>query len=99
MKFGKALKLLKAGERVGREAWVQNTGFIYLNPGSAEDIEEAAEESAISPHLFEQGAQDTMTRLPSINYATADGIIVPGWTPNVVDLLADDWSLVELIED
>ncbi|BEV44407.1 DUF2829 domain-containing protein [Afipia carboxidovorans] len=103
MDFGKALGLLRAGQRVARKGWNGKGMFIFLNKGNFDgaalgfkpgDQPTAGHPSTIdgiSLGLFENGAAGTSTRLPNINMRTASGATVTGWLASQNDLLADDW--------
>ena len=103
MKFSEALELALAGQAVAREG---NYAYdrIFLVKGSiavtSASIEAApghtaGETSDLPLQYFEPGDEDTVSRLPRFDAKDANGNTVVGWTPTLVDMLAEDWDLAE----
>lgn len=107
MNFGKALKALKKGKSVARSGWNGKGMYIYLNkgsfdgellgftPGEKVNSKHGSSIDGIKLGLFENGAKETVTRLPNINMKSATGSTVTGWLASQTDLLAEDWEIVE----
>lgn len=97
LNFGGALEQLKHGAKVERIGWNKHHQFLWLNKGSkAEPVNEGEIVEGIKfDGMFVQGDTGTVTRLPNINMHTAEGYTITGWVPSQVDMLAEDWVIVE----
>ena len=49
----------------------------------------------ISIGMFDNGDIGTICRMPSFQMFNANGNIVDGWLPSIIDILADDWMIIE----
>ena len=86
MNFGKALELLKAGEKVGREGWNGKGMFLFLVSGSSFAVNR--------PPLLGIYPEGTIINYcPHIDMKTADNKVVP-WLASQTDVLAEDWILI-----
>lgn len=100
MKFTEALPLLLAGTAMERLN-DYNVLAIYIVKGSidltesviAASVDSSDEDttSSIPFRYFEPGDKGTTTRLPRFDAKMVGGNTLTGWTPTLVDLLADDW--------
>jgi hypothetical protein len=85
--FGDALKALKDGKKVCRAGWNGKGMFLFFVPGSCFKVSR--------PPLLGIYTEGTDVRYaPHIDLKAADGTVVP-WTASQVDVLADDWQVVE----
>lgn len=86
--FGHALYLLKKGYKVARQGWNGKNMFIYIQKGTTitkdmarnEVLKEIDGDIAINSH---------------IDMKTADNKIMIGWSANQLDMLSNDWVIVE----
>jgi hypothetical protein len=79
--FSTALLHLKSGRRVARDGWNgKGMWLVLIDPGNA-------------MHTSAAGSFDMQ---PCIGMKTADGNMQPGWLASQADMLADDWSVVEV---
>ena len=84
MNFGKAIEALKKGERVARNWWNGKGMFLFLvKPVGIEYKKELPEQYEYCEHI------------ESIAMKTADDKILVGWNASQVDVLAEDWEIVE----
>lgn len=88
MNFSDALTAIKQGHRVAREGWNGKGMFVFLVPGSVFKVNR-------EPLLSILGEGTEVQYHGHIDMKTAQGYIVP-WLASQADLLADDWSIVEL---
>jgi hypothetical protein len=105
LNFGRAIEALKEGKKVARNGWNGKGMFLYLKEGvvnSAYVLEEEAagetlktEFNGVSAKLFEPHAGDLVTVYPSICMWTATQEIVLSWNASTIDMLAEDWCIVE----
>ena len=85
--FGKAVKLLKEGNKVARIGWNGKNMFLFLVPGSTFKVSRPP-----LLGIYEEGTEINYN--PHIDMKTADGSIVP-WLASQTDVLAEDWVLVD----
>lgn len=88
MNFSQALEAIKDGKRVAREGWNGKRMFVFLVPGSNFAVNR-------EPLLSILGEGTNVTYRPHIDMRDAEGKIVP-WLASQTDILADDWSVVEV---
>ncbi len=84
--FGKAVELLKEGDRVYRQGWNGKGMFLFLVKGEA-----VAE--AIEDHYGDPEAKGVHKVHDAIYMHTAQGDLVP-WLASQTDVLADDWIYI-----
>lgn len=95
MSFGHAIHALKAGHRVARAGWNGKGMWLALTPGS-EIPASAARSGAVKAKVDNERGINTVQILPHIDMRAADGTIVVGWLASQTDMLADDWTVLEL---
>jgi hypothetical protein len=82
--FGKALKALKAGDRVTRRGWNGKDMWLYHVPANAYLAQTEAAKRNIGP---------TVPYAAYVAMKTADGTVVP-WLASQTDILAEDWEVL-----
>lgn len=80
MNFGDAIRAMKDGKKVAREGWNGKGMFVFLVCPT--EIKTDANVGFYSVHQ-------------SIAMRTVDSSIVIGWLASQVDMLAEDWVIVE----
>ena len=85
--FGQAIEVLKLGKKVAREGWNGKGLFLFLVKGSTFKVNR---EPLIS--IYPEGTE--INYCPHIDMKAADGSIF-AWNPNNLDILAEDWVIVE----
>lgn len=85
MTFGDALEAMKHGERVARKGWNGKDMYVFL--AYEADFVTDADISAFDQLEVEVGDMLVMK--------TAQNTFQPGWLASQVDMLADDWYIVE----
>lgn len=82
MNFGHALELLKCGHKVSRSGWNGKGMFLFLATGK---------------EFESQNFGDSLPEIVRdvICMKTAQNTICIGWLASQLDMLADDWGLVE----
>lgn len=88
MKFGEAQDAMKNGKKVTRQVWHDKNVFAYIVFGR------------IVPAQFWTGPAECIRQggvqiSAHIDMLMADGSVCIGWNPTQVDLMADDWEVVE----
>ena len=84
--FGRALNLLKDGQRVARAGWNGKGMFLFLVPSSRFQVNRA-------PLLGIYPEGTVVDYRSHIDMKTVDGSVVP-WVASQTDLLAEDWEIV-----
>ena len=96
MNFGTALEELKQGNKVARKGWNGKGMFIYLTTGTVVPFENLKQETAKNLLCAKTLRHDGSVEFKShIDMKAADGSITIGWAPSQVDMLAEDWEVVE----
>jgi hypothetical protein len=86
MNFELALAEIKAGKKVGRAEW-KNAKGVFLVAGSTFNVNRPP-----LLGIFPEGTE--INYRPHIDMIGADGS-VGTWAPSMVDILAEDWSVIE----
>lgn len=101
MNFGQAIEALKQGKMVARKGWNGKGMFIYLVKGRLVEHEEFRGE-AINAVKMAYKLEGNVNEYPSsrivnshIDMKSADGSLVIGWLASQIDMLAEDWNIVE----
>ena len=83
MNFGEALENLKQGEKVARVGWNGKNMFLFLiKPVEIEYKKELQKQYENCEHL------------EVVALKTANNKILIGWTPDGIEMLAEDWGIV-----
>jgi hypothetical protein len=85
--FGSAIKALKEGYKVARTGWNGKSMFLFLVEGSKFQVNRAPLNK-----IYEEGTE--VEYRPHIDLKAVDGT-VGVWNPNMMDVLAEDWTTVE----
>lgn len=93
MTFGLALEAMKKGHTVARKGWNSKGMFIYIQDGSRCETENLRND-AIKDYCKSRVIQHVQIN-PHIDMKAADGSLVIGWNPSQMDMLAEDWFIVE----
>ena len=94
--FGEALKRLKDGKAVRRGCWVSLQKCVYLNKGSfPPNLQGVTRLGWVDSKHFELGDTGTLVRMPNLNLNSDTGVIVSGWAPSQIEMLAEDWMSVQ----
>jgi Protein of unknown function (DUF2829) len=94
MNFGQALELLKQGKKLARKGWNGKGMFIYLVRGT--DLKASNLRNEAKEHVGKNLKPfDNVVINSHIDMKAADGSIVVGWLASQIDMLADDWEIVE----
>lgn len=96
LSFDVALKWLKVGRKVAREAWGGRVKFAVLMPAlHLPPYNTQAPGPKVNDRTAKHIGEDTpLNSQPYFAAFIANGEWQPGWVPSVRDLLADDWFLL-----
>lgn len=102
--FGEALEFLKEGKIVQRSGWNGKGMFIFMRPKdelqtsfiidkvkSIPDNVKVYLKACVDLNPFKEDTSIEFTEYLCLK--TADNKIMNGWTPNMLDILAEDWTL------
>jgi hypothetical protein len=87
MNFGQAIHFAKLGKKIARNGWNGKGMFAYMVDGSRFQVNRAPLNS-----IFEEGT--TVDYRPHIDLKAVDGTCGV-WNPNMMDILAEDWVIVD----
>lgn len=90
--FGQAIETLKLGYCVARKGWNGKGMFLWLKPCTYIQSSWCKDEK-LKAIVDANGGE--MLAYGTICMKTADNAIVTGWTASQVDMLSNDWILVE----
>ena len=82
MNFGEALELLKEGKKVARKGWNGKGMYIFLAGVTSWGHNTVLHEELTSAY-------------DCIAMRTANSVVCFGWLASQVDMLAEDWVIVE----
>lgn len=86
MNFGKAIKLLKKGNKLARIGWNGKGMFLYYVPAASYPPSTEIAKKAFNNEDVPYGAY--------IAIKTAQGNVIP-WCASQADILAEDWEVIE----
>ncbi len=85
MRFGKALELLETGNSVYRNGWNGKGMFLYLVPANSYPAQ---------TDIAKEEFGDFVPYGAYIAIKTVQGTVEAGWRPTTMDMLADDWQML-----
>ena len=85
--FGGALTAVKAGRKIARQGWNGKGMFAFMVNGSKFQVSRAP-----LNEIYPEGTE--VEYRPHIDLKAADGTIGV-WNPNMMDIIAEDWQIVE----
>ena len=85
--FGGALTAVKHGKKIARQGWNGKGMFAFMVNGSKFQVSRAP-----LNEIYPEGTE--VEYRPHIDLKAADGTIGV-WNPNMMDILAEDWQIVE----
>ena len=85
--FGSAIEALKQGYKVARSGWNGKNMFAFYVEGSKFQVNRAPLNK-----IYEEGTE--VEYRPHIDLKAVDGT-VGVWNPNMMDILAEDWTTIE----
>ena len=95
MTFGMAIEAMKRGEKVARKGW--NGKGMWLCVPFCDGLKEVHATGIWGKPNAEYALLNggTVKVAPYVTMKAADGIIVMGWLASQMDMLAEDWTVVE----
>ena len=85
--FGAAVEALKEGNKVARSGWNGKGMFAFFVDGSTFKVNRKP-----LNEIYEEGTE--VTYRPHIDLKAVDGT-VGVWNPNMMDILAEDWMIID----
>lgn len=90
MDFGEALRECKSGSHIAREGWNGKGMYIMYQKGYPDGI--ACNKQTAEAAGLNEG--DLFKCAPYLQMKGSDGTFFM-WTPNTLDILADDWMVIK----
>lgn len=87
LSFGQALEQVKNGKKIARKGWNGKEMFAFMVNGSTFNVNRAP-----LNEIYPEGTK--VEYRPHIDLKAADGTIGV-WNPNMMDILANDWVIIE----
>lgn len=92
LNFGDAIKALKEGKKVARKGWNGKNMWLWLKP--AVTIKSEWCKDPMLKEIVDANGGETEA-FGTICMKTADNKILTGWSANQIDMLSEDWVVVE----
>lgn len=93
--FSGAITALKLGKKVTRSFWADDV-YLYLSEGSTINFDELRQDAQNNSRGLINGiSTDCIEISPHIDMKSAADVIIIGWSPSQLDMLAEDWIIVE----
>ena len=109
--FGQAIEALKQGKRVARHGWNGKGMFLFMRPADELNIDFVVNKVKSLPQsvkeyyrqdiVDEKGnplpfeIDDVVKFTAYICMKAADGTIVNGWFASQIDMLSEDWTILD----
>lgn len=92
LNFGDAIKALKEGKKIARKGWNGKNMWLWLKP--AVTIKSEWCKDPMLKEIVDANGGETEA-FGTICMKTADNKILTGWSANQIDMLSEDWVVVE----
>lgn len=96
--YADAIKEINAGKKVTRLGWNREDTYIWLLPKAEipkAEIPKAWIKDPILLSIYEEEHVDILVCEAAIRYKTTYGSVLTGWQPSQIDLLSEDWYVIE----
>lgn len=101
--FGLAIELLKQGHRVARKGWNGKNMFIFIRPNDIISNEHIPNIKSLPDTVkrYYASLSNPTSEAFDIKFTSyicmkdADDSIVNGWLPSQIDILSEDWEIVQ----
>jgi hypothetical protein len=88
LNFGQAIEALKEGKKLTRPGWNGKGMFLYYVPANSYPAQtDVAKKEFGENALVPYGAY--------FAFKSAQGTVESGWKPSTMDMLAEDWCIVD----
>ena len=91
MSFAQVIEALKQGKKITRKGWNGKGMYLWLVPKSFVKKDWCHDKGLLEAI----GDKEGIVCNAHIRMYCADGSITSGWVPSQVDMMADDWMIVE----
>lgn len=96
LNFGIAFEQLRKGYKIARKSWYYEKYLVLKKDNYSFDREELKVFSDAKKQIIIDGkTEDVIEHLPSICLKTGNNKVLTGWLPQIDDLLATDWYILE----
>ena len=94
--FGLAIEAMRMGKKVCRAGWNGKGMFIYIQESSIVPV--VCMNPNVTKHMFGESLLecDASVKIQAhIDMKAADGTLTIGWNPSQIDMLSEDWMVVD----
>lgn len=95
MRFGEALAHARKGRKIAREGWNGKNMYVYMKPGRIIPLEMWKATMPSERPTQAEKKKGYVVVLPHLDMMNADGERVIGWLASQMDLMIDDWFVVD----
>ena len=94
MRFGEALAYARNGKRIARLGWNGKGMYVYMKPGLLIPLDMWQASMPTEEPTEVEKKKGYVVVLPHLDMMNAQGERIIGWTASQMDMLIDDWYVV-----
>ena len=95
MRFGEALALARKGRKIARYGWNGKGMYVYYKPGRIIALDKWQATMPSEKPTEAEKKKGYVVVLPRLDMMNAQGERIIGWTASQMDMLIDDWYVVD----
>ena len=95
MRFGEALAHARMGRKIARLGWNGKGMYVYIKPGRLIPLEKWHAMMPSEEPTEEEKKKGYVVILPHLDMMNAQGERIIGWLAGQMDMLIDDWYVVD----
>lgn len=95
MRFGEALAYARNGKKIARRGWNGKEMYVYVKPGRLIPLEKWQAMMPSEEPTEEEKKKGYVVVLPHLDMMNAQGERIIGWSASQMDMLIDDWYVVD----
>ena len=95
MRFGEALDHARTGKKIARRSWNGKNMYVYLTEGCIIPFEDWVERSPSQVLTNTERKRGHVIIKPHLDMMNAQGERIIGWAASQMDMLIDDWYIVD----
>ena len=95
MRFGEALDHARTGKKIARRGWNGKNMYVYVKPGRLIPLEKWRAMMPSEEPTEVEKKKGYIVVLPHLDMMNADGERIIGWVASQMDMLIDDWYIVD----
>ena len=95
MRFGEALNHARTGKKIARRSWNGKNMYVYVKPGRLISLKKWQAMMPSEEPTEEEKKRGYIVVLPHLDMMNAQGERIIGWVASQMDMLIDDWYIVD----